>query len=378
MAISDTSIYNTYIARGLQKPNASSLSADTIPKDLREEINSRIVRSIEENDGVVPNELYLEIANIISPYVPSMSGKSLASLLRVNNLFGVGETSQYDFNIDRGSSDYKELYEKKLSEVNKRTARTFSDNETGGFITDVANEQTGSDKGEIPAMVQSTAEPLPGPPSYEVGSSEITDTGKFVSSVEELEYDMGSAARDISEIIVHTSETFQNANLTGSELQSLTGAGDASYHYIIKRDGSIERGVSIQSAGNHCPGHNSYSIGVCLVGGVAASNDEEGLLARIDAGTITRSQYNSLYEIFRVFFTQYPGGQALGHSEVDNNEDDPGFEVRDYVYNLFNKSSLYTKTENESELSPDDINSSEDGEGTTVTEKDTELLDQKF
>ena len=136
--------------------------------------------------------------------------------------------------------------------------------------------------------------------------------------------------------------------------------------------------MSIQSAGNHCPGHNSYSIGVCLIGGVSASNDEEGLLERINAGTITRSQYNSLYEIFRVFFTQYPGGQALGHSEVDNNEDDPGFEVRDYVYSLFNKTSLYTETQNVVELSPDDINSSEDGEGTIVTEKDTELLDQKY
>jgi len=80
----------------------------------------------------------------------------------------------------------------------------------------------------------------------------------------------------------------------------------------------------------------------------------------------------------RVFYTQYPGGQALGHSEVDGNEDDPGFEVRDYVYNLFNKSSLFVDPQNESEKSPDEINATEDAEGPNVLDKDTELLDQKF
>ena len=80
----------------------------------------------------------------------------------------------------------------------------------------------------------------------------------------------------------------------------------------------------------------------------------------------------------RVFYTQYPGGQALGHSEVDGNEDDPGFEVRDYVYNLFNKSSLFVDPQNESEKSPDEINASVDADGPNVLDKDTELLDQKF
>lgn len=377
MAISDTSIYNTYIARGLQKPDVVSLSANTIPSDLKDRINEKIKQSVEDNDGKNPNDLYGEIADMVSPYVPSMNRNALAALLRVNNLFGLGAGGNSGFNLTDTISEFRKKFEKKTSEISVRTVNSFSAAGTDGLLGDISNVQGGLDKGDKPQLVTSTVE-LPGPPPYEVGTEEIQATGKFVSSVEELEYDMGSATRDISEIIVHNSETFTNANLTGKQLTELTGDGDNSYHYIIKRDGSIERGVPIKEAGNHCPGHNKYSIGVCLVGGVSAATEDMGLDERKNPGNITRSQYNSLYEIFRVFYTQYPGGQALGHSEIDNTQDDPGFEVRDYVYHKFNKTSLYTDTENKTELSPDDINAAVDGEGSIVTDKDTTILDQKF
>ena len=153
---------------------------------------------------------------------------------------------------------------------------------------------------------------------------------------------MGSMTRDISEIIVHWSETYTDANLSAEQLDDLTGAGKSAYHLIIKRDGSIQRGVPMNSPGSHCPinNHNAYSIGVCLVGGLNISSGDTDLDA-IGANSITRSQFNSLYQIFRTFFNQYPGGQALGHMDVDITEDDPGFDVRDYVYNNFNKTSLY-------------------------------------
>ena len=274
-------------------------------------------------------------------------------------------------------STYRNRYNAKQAEITKRNEKSISRAGTGGFLTDAANQLAGAGAGVSPVMSRSSLT-LPGPPPYEVGTNEVEATGKFVSSVEELEYDMGSATRDISEIIIHYSETFSNANLTGAQLKELTGAGNSEYHYIIKRDGSVERGVPIKSPGNHTRGHNSYSIGVCLVGGVAAATEDQGLAERVSASNLTRSQYNSLYQIMRVFFTQYPGGQALGHSEVDGQESDPGFEVRDYAYNLFNKSSLFVDPQSETQKSPDEINASVDADGPNVVDKDTELLDQKF
>ena len=298
--------------------------------------------------------------------------------ISINNILIAREVaSSGSLKLKGDREKFKKQYDEKQAEIARRNSRSIESAETGGFLTDAANKLAGSARGVSPVMSRSSLT-LPGPPPYEVGSNEVSATGKFVSSVEELEYDMGSATRDISEIIVHWSETFSNANLTGKELQTLTGAGTSNYHYIIKRDGSVERGVPIKSPGNHTPGHNSYSIGVCLIGGVAAATEDQGLNERKSASNLTRSQYNTLYEVMRVFFTQYPGGQALGHSEIDGTQDDPGFEVRDYVYNLFNKSSLFVDPENEPQKSPDDVNAAVDAEGPNVIDTDTEILDQKF
>ena len=83
-------------------------------------------------------------------------------------------------------------------------------------------------------------------------------------------------------------------------------------------------------------------------------------------------------KMFRIFFNQYPGGQALGHMDVDITQEDPGFDVRDYVYNNFNKLSLYVDPLTEPAKSPDDIIAALDAEGLTVLEKDPDVLEKKF
>ena len=206
----------------------------------------------------------------------------------------------------------------------------------------------------------------------------MTAGGRFVSSVEELECEMSVITRDVSEVIVHWSETFTNANLTGSELQQLTGAGGNAYHYIIKRDGSVERGQPLNSTGSASPGHNSYSIQVCLVGGVNVASEETDINGNMGAGSITRTQFNSLHEIFRVFFIQFPGGQALGHGEFDLTQLDPGFEVRDYAYNSFNKVSLYVDPLSESEKSPQEIISGINSTIVLLSSKDTDGMLDNF
>ena len=41
---------------------------------------------------------------------------------------------------------------------------------------------------------------------------------------------------------------------------------DVGYHYIILRDGTIEKGREDNVIGAHCYGYNSESLGVCIVG----------------------------------------------------------------------------------------------------------------
>ena len=267
----------------------------------------------------------------------------------------------------------------------------ISDTTTTDLVAATMQGENGGDMDQYKSIAQQTSGTIQsltvqeeleliGPPSYEIGGENVQAGGQFISSVEELEAEMASMTRDISEIIVHWSETFTNANLTAGELDSLTGAGASAYHLIIQRNGSIERGVPMNSVGSHCPtnGHNAYSIGVCLVGGINVPTDTRAIEMELSPRSITQSQYNSLYQIFRTFFDQYPGGQALGHMDVDVSQDDPGFDVRDYVYNNFNKQSLYMDPPNDAALSPQDILKALEGQGPDVLTKDPDVLEKKF
>lgn len=302
--------------------------------------------------------------------------------ITINNIMiarSVAESGDTE-NIGDGIATHRKRYEKKQDEIRIRTAKTFNQN-TGGFITDAATKLSGGTT--VPVMTRSPLQ-LPKPPDHQVGSDEVKATGRFVTSVEELEYDMGSATRDISELIIGWSETWQNANLTKDQVNSLTGS--SGFHYVIKRDGSIERDLpNLNAAGSHTPGHVTHSIGVLLVGGVEQASPTQqtnsiDIAAEVGASHITRSQYNSLYQIMRAFYTQYPGGQALGQSEIDPNLNGPGFEVRDYAYNLFNKISLFTNQgEMKQQKSPDEINQAVDGPGKDdIVDKNVDILDTIF
>jgi N-acetylmuramoyl-L-alanine amidase len=223
-------------------------------------------------------------------------------------------------------------------------------------------------------------EKLPAPNPYKIGEETIDPLGSFVASVEELEAEMCRASRGISEVVVHWSETFTNANLSADQLLELIGAEEMPYHFIIRRDGSIERGIDLDAVGDHCStnNHNEHSIGVCLIGGLNTATGANNLFEVASARSITRSQYNSLYQFFRSFFNQYPGGQALGHMDIDPNHEDPGFDVRDYVFSNFNKQSLYTNPTEQTALTPTDILESVEGTGSTVFEKDPDIMENTF
>jgi hypothetical protein len=238
-----------------------------------------------------------------------------------------------------------------------------------------------STRGTIAGTIDNTTD-LPGPNPYIIDVDTIDAEGSFISSIEELEAEMSSITRGISEVIVHWSETFTNANLSASQLTELTGAGDNAYHLIIRRDGSVERGVPLNKAGKHCDlnGHDEHSIGICFVGGLNVSTGASNLYEVASTRSISRSQYNTFYQIMRVFFSQFPGGQALGHMDIDPTQEDPGFDVRTYVFNNFNKLSLYTDPINQAGFTPDDILAKleETNSEIDALEKDPDVMEKKF
>ena len=217
--------------------------------------------------------------------------------------------------------------------------------------------------------------PLTRSPPVQIGKNDGTqdlDPGSnYVSSFEEMEAEMVTITRDVTTIVVHFSETYTNANLSKDNVP-----GGGKYHYIVRRDGSVQRDQPLNSSPAHTQigSFDAHSIGVCLVGGLSVASGEEAVGPEVDASSITRSQCNAMYAIFDAFFRVWPGGQALGHSEIDPEMQDPGFDVRDYVFAKFKKISLYENPEEDDGLSKDDVLERQAGnKGDPILTKDPDV-----
>lgn len=192
--------------------------------------------------------------------------------------------------------------------------------------------------------------------AWESGTPAFT----YISSVEELNAEFTTITRPISEVIVHWTETYTDANLNANQIDEQNkafGLSGIGYHYVIKRDGSLQRGRPVNIKGEHCNilNHDEYSIGIVFVGGVNISSQTDPSEEFNSASSITRSQFNTFNKFMETFFFYYPGGQALGHRDVDETQEDPGFDVIDYCFAVFGKSSLYEDPYSEVALSPQQI-----------------------
>lgn len=120
--------------------------------------------------------------------------------------------------------------------------------------------------------------------------------------------------RYINEIIVHCSATAEGKDFTVSDIKKwhlARGFSDIGYHYIIYRDGSINKGRDESKIGAHCTGHNSNSIGVCYIGGCTADG-------KTPKDTRTEAQKNSLLKLLRELKNKYPKVSIHSHKDFAN------------------------------------------------------------
>lgn len=76
-----------------------------------------------------------------------------------------------------------------------------------------------------------------------------------------------SEARNITKIIVHHSATDQgDVDSFRKHHMETKGWDDVGYHFVIKRDGTLQYGRPLFKQGAHAKGRNWNSIGICLVG----------------------------------------------------------------------------------------------------------------
>ena len=78
-----------------------------------------------------------------------------------------------------------------------------------------------------------------------------------------------------NEIIIHCTATPPGMDVGVKEINAwhlARGWKGCGYHYVVRLDGTVERGRYLSQPGAHCSGHNAHSIGIAYVGGV----DDQG------------------------------------------------------------------------------------------------------
>ena len=78
------------------------------------------------------------------------------------------------------------------------------------------------------------------------------------------------------------------------------------YHYIIRRDGTVENGRPLEMIGAHCLNRNQHSIGICYEGGLDANKKP--------ADTRTEAQKMAMRQLLEQLHEQFPKAVIASHN----------------------------------------------------------------
>lgn len=142
--------------------------------------------------------------------------------------------------------------------------------------------------------------------------------------------------RYIDEIIIHCAATRpdwmdgQSVKDKVAEIRKWhkgRGWSDIGYHYVIDRDGQIAPGRPLEKTGAHVRGHNTGSIGVCLIGGHGSSENDAF------SDNYTMAQEHALRLFLRDMQVRIPSiTKITGHNRYAAKAC-PGFNVQRWLEN---------------------------------------------
>lgn len=149
--------------------------------------------------------------------------------------------------------------------------------------------------------------------------------------------------RYINKIIVHCTDTPARRDVSIEDVRKWhtsspplgRGWRNVGYHYLVRLDGSVERGMPISSAGIHCKGHNAHSIAVCYVGG----RDADGKTA----DTRTDAQRAALLKLLATLTRMYRC-KIYGHHDFNPAKACPCFDAQAEYRGLYEQLVLHVHT----------------------------------
>lgn len=267
------------------------------------------------------NQLYktlntLENSTVLDDLGKSESAKIRALVEKLDTEFENVDTS-IAANVSQGTPTRNPVVDP--SQYNK--SQTDYSNTTAGSATNIGSVATGSGDGNFP----------------------------FLNSKEEIIKYLQSATREITTVVWHWTANYTDQGYIGSEaidkVHRARGWAGIGYHFIVKRDGSIQIGRDINKTGAHVGGFNTRSVGISFVAGYKCTSDKyKGIPPHSEVGpeSITQAQHEAFKAFMSAWYTVFPGGCAYGHMDFPRNSGkvDPGFDVGKRCYELFGKRNV--------------------------------------
>lgn len=173
--------------------------------------------------------------------------------------------------------------------------------------------------------------------------------GDIIESEDELIAYFQTAKRQISEIIVHHTDTYENQHVDAYDIDQWHRSrktdpfSEIGYHFLILRNGEIQIGRNIDKIGAHAKtgGHNTYSIGIAFVGGLKGSSKNAGKTR--SSSTFSEEQWLAFDIFCKSSIKRWPDINFLGHRDTDPmRRTDPEFDVSSYVKSRFNHDNVAT------------------------------------
>lgn len=132
--------------------------------------------------------------------------------------------------------------------------------------------------------------------------------------------------RLISFFIIHCSAVRPNQSSSAADIDRwhrARGFNSIGYHFVVRRDGSIETGRPMEKVGAHCLNRNAHSIGICYEGGLDANGKP--------ADTRTPQQKEALRRLLQHLHERFPRAIIAGHNMFNPMKACPCFDAaREY------------------------------------------------
>lgn len=132
--------------------------------------------------------------------------------------------------------------------------------------------------------------------------------------------------KDVRFIAVHCSATQAKADIGVKDIDRWhreRGFAKVGYHFVIRRNGTVEKGRELDEIGAHVEGYNSVSIGICMAGGIDKNGKSEA--------NFTDDQYHALAVLLHELAPKFPNATVQGHRDFPGvKKDCPCFDVRDW------------------------------------------------